>query len=141
MKVVVIDGAGGGVGRALVEGLKKRLPGAEVIAVGLNALATAAMLRAGADAGATGENPVRVACRDADIVMGPIGIAFADSMLGEVTHAAAEAVQTSPAVKVLVPIGRCGVRIAGTCGLTLTAAIEDAVGQALSLAGVPGGQA
>ena len=59
MKVVVIDGAGGGMGKALVEGLKKRLPGAEVIAVGLNALATAAMLRAGADAGATGENPVR----------------------------------------------------------------------------------
>lgn len=142
MKVVVIDGAGGGVGKALVEGLKKRLPDAEVVAVGLNALATAAMLRAGADAGATGENPVRVACRDADIVMGPIGIAFADAMLGEVTLAAAEAVQLSPAVKVLVPIGRCGVRIAGTGGLTLTAAIEDAMTQALALAAkASGGQA
>ena len=142
MKVVVIDGAGGGVGKALVEGLKKRLPGAEVIAVGLNALATAAMLRAGADAGATGENPVKVASRDADIVMGPIGIAFADAMLGEVTPAAAEAVQLCPAVKVLVPIGRCGVRIAGTGGLTLAAAIEDAIGQALALAaGTCGGQA
>jgi NAD(P)-dependent dehydrogenase (short-subunit alcohol dehydrogenase family) len=141
MKVVVIDGAGGGVGKALVEGLKKRLPGAEVVAVGLNALATAAMLRAGADAGATGENPVKVVCRDADIVMGPIGIAFADAMLGEVTPAAAEAVQLSPAVKVLVPIGRCGVRIAGTGGLSLAAAVEDAIGQALALAGASGGQA
>ena len=142
MKVVVIDGAGGGVGKALVEGLKKRLPGAEVVAVGLNALATAAMLRAGADAGATGENPVKVVCRDADFVMGPIGIAFADAMLGEVTPAAAEAVQLSPAVKVLVPIGRCGVRIAGTGGLTLAAAIEDAVGQVAALAAAAlGGQA
>jgi NAD(P)-dependent dehydrogenase (short-subunit alcohol dehydrogenase family) len=141
MKVVVIDGAGGGVGKALVEGLKRRLPGAEVIAVGLNALATAAMLRAGADAGATGENPVKVACRDADIVMGPIGIAFADAMLGEVTLASAQAVQLSSAVKVLVPIGRCGVRIAGTGGITLSAAIEDAVGQALSLSADAGGPA
>ena len=142
MKVVVIDGAGGGVGKALVEGLKKKLPNAEVIAIGLNALATAAMLRAGADAGATGENPVKVACRDADIVMGPIGIAFRDAMLGEVTGASAEAVQMSPAVKVLVPIGRCGVRIAGTSSLTLAAAIEDALNQALSLsAGIPGGRA
>jgi NAD(P)-dependent dehydrogenase (short-subunit alcohol dehydrogenase family) len=141
MKVVVIDGAGGGVGKALVEGLKRRMPGAEVIAVGLNALATAAMLRAGADAGATGENPVKVACRDADVVMGPIGIAFADAMLGEVTLASAQAVQLSSAVKVLVPIGRCGVRIAGTGGITLSAAIEDAVSQAILLCADAGGPA
>jgi hypothetical protein len=134
MKVIVIDGAGGGVGKALVEGIKKRMPSAEVIAIGLNAMATAAMLRAGADAGATGENPVKVACRDAGIIMGPIGIAFADAMLGEVTPACAEAVALSPAIKVLVPIGRCGVKIAGTGGITLSSAIEDAVGQALALA-------
>ena len=134
MKVVVIDGAGGGVGKALVEGLKKRLLGAEVIGVGLNALATAAMLRAGADAGATGENPVRVTLKDADLVMGPIGIAFADALLGEVTSICAEAVAKSSAVKILVPVGRCGVRIAGTGGLTLADAIEDALSQAVSLA-------
>lgn len=140
MKAVVIDGAGGGVGKALVEGLKKRLPGAEVIGIGLNALATAAMLRAGADAGATGENPVRVACRDADLILGPIGIAFADAMLGEVTGGCAEAVAASRAVKILVPVGRCGVRIAGTGGLTLAEAIEDALRQALALsAETPGG--
>ena len=141
MKVVVIDGAGGGVGKALVEGLKRRMPGAEVIAVGLNALATAAMLRAGADAGATGENPVRVACRDAGLVMGPIGIAFTDAMLGEVTPAVARAVQLSPAVKVLVPVGRCGVRVAGTAGLPMSAAIEDAVTQAVQLGAGAGGPA
>ncbi len=134
MNVVVIDGAGGGVGKALVEGLKKKLPGVHVTGVGLNALATAAMLRAGADAGATGENPVRVTVRDADLVMGPIGIAVADAMLGEVTPACAEAVAVSGAVKILVPIGRCGVRIAGTGSLTLADAIEDALSQAVSIA-------
>ena len=142
MKVVVIDGAGGGVGRALVEGLKKRLPGAHVTGVGLNAMATAAMLRAGADAGATGENPVRVTLKDADLVMGPIGIAFADALLGVVTAASAEAIAKSSAVKILVPVGRCGVRIAGTGGLTLADAIEDALSQAVSLDGeANGGQA
>ena len=140
MKVVVIDGAGGGIGRALVEGLKKRLPGAEVIGIGLNALATAAMLRAGADAGATGENPVRVACLDADLIMGPIGIAFADAMLGEVTRLTAESIALSRAVKILIPVGRCGVKIAGTGALPLSDAIEDALGQARALfEGAPGG--
>lgn len=135
MKIVVIDGAGGGVGRALVEGLKRALPDAELIAVGLNALATAAMLRAGADAGATGENPVVVACRDADLILGPIGIAFADAMLGEVTPECARAIAGSRAVKILVPIGRCGVRIAGTAGVQLSDAIEDAVRQAQAAGG------
>jgi len=138
MNVVVIDGACGGVGRALVEGLKKRLPSAEVTAIGLNALATAAMLRAGADAGATGENPVKVACRDADVIMGPIGIFVADAMLGEVTPATAAAISTSRATKILVPIGRCGVRIAGTGNLSLSDAIEDAVSQALQVLQAPG---
>ena len=138
MNVVVIDGAGGGVGRTLVEGLKKRLPSAEVTAIGLNALATAAMLRAGADAGATGENPVKVACRDADVIMGPIGIVVADAMLGEVTPAVAETVSASHAIKILVPIGRCGVKIAGTGNLPLSEAIEDAVSQALQACQAPG---
>jgi hypothetical protein len=133
MKIAVIDGAGGGVGKALVEGLRRALPEAEITAVGLNALATAAMLRAGADAGATGQNPVRVACQSADLILGPIGIAIADAMLGEVTQASAAAVARSRAVKILVPVGRCGVRIAGSGGATLAEAVEDAVAQARSL--------
>lgn len=138
-----MDGAGGGVGRALVEGIKRALPGAQIIAIGLNALATGAMLRAGADAGATGENPVKVACRSADVIVGPIGIAFADAMLGEVTPACARAVAKSRAPKILVPTGQCGVKIAGTGGLTLSDAIADAVEAVRAIAAqsakLPGG--
>ncbi len=110
MKIVVVDGQGGGVGRMLVERLKARLPGYAVIAVGTNALATSAMLRAGADAGATGENAVRYNCRDAGLLLGPAGIAMADAMLGEISPQMAEAVQASPAHKLLLPMAQCGPR-------------------------------
>lgn len=127
MNIVVIDGQGGGVGRALVEQLKKALPDQTVLAVGANALATSAMLRAGADGGATGENAVAVCCREADVILGPIGIALADALLGEITPRMAQAVANSRALKVLVPVGRCRVKVAGTADLSLSAATEDAV--------------
>lgn len=85
MKVLVIDGQGGGLGRQLVTAVKARYPEAEVLAVGTNSAATNAMLKAGADQAATGENSVAVACRKADAIMGPVGIVIADSMLGEIT--------------------------------------------------------
>ena len=127
MNIVVIDGQGGGVGRALVEQLKKALPDQTVLAVGANALATSAMLRAGADGGATGENAVAVCCREADVILVPIGIALADALLGEITPRMAQAVANSRALKVLVPVGRCRVKVAGTADLPLSAATEDAV--------------
>ena len=85
MRIIVIDGQGGGIGRSIVERLKMEAPGAEVIAVGTNSLATSAMIRAGANAGATGENAVIYNCSRADIITGPIGIILANSMLGEIT--------------------------------------------------------
>ena len=105
--VLVLDGQGGGMGRGLVEAVKRAWPDLRVRALGTNALATAAMLRAGADDGATGENAVVVNCRTADIIVGPIGIVIADALLGEITPAMAAAVCQSPARRVLVPINHC----------------------------------
>lgn len=112
MKIVVIDGQGGRIGRALVEVLRETLPQAELVAIGTNSVATAAMLKAGADAGATGENPVLTAVRDAQVIVGPLGIVLADAMLGEITPAMAQAIGASPAQKVLLPSNRCA-RVVG----------------------------
>ena len=106
MKIVVIDGQGGRLGQMVVEGIKKEGLKAEVLAIGTNSSATAAMLKAGADAAATGENPVVVACRSADIIVGPIGIVAADSLYGEITPAMALAVGQSRALKLLLPVIR-----------------------------------
>lgn len=92
-------------GRAIVEQLRTACPEISLIAIGTNSIATAAMMKAGADAGATGENPVLVNSRDADLIIGPIGIVIADSMLGEITPAMATAIGSSPAHKILIPAG------------------------------------
>ena len=92
MNLVIIDGQGGGLGRQLVSAVKDRYPDIEIIAIGANSAATNAMLRAGATQAATGENSVIVACRRADVIIGPVGIVIADSMLGEITPAMAQAV-------------------------------------------------
>lgn len=116
MKIIVIDGQGGRIGSLLIEKIKSKLKTsaqAEVIAIGTNSIATASMLRAGADAGATGENPVIVNCCDADYILGPIGIIAANSLLGEVTPAMAAAVASSPARKLLLPVNKCSLYIVG----------------------------
>ena len=133
MKILVIDGQGGGVGKALVESLKKRLPDQPVLALGTNAMATAGMLKAGADQGATGESAIVYNCRDAELILGPIGIVLAYSMLGEVSPAIAQAVGESRAARILIPIGKCRTKIAGLGEVTLSAAIESAVEEAVRL--------
>jgi prephenate dehydrogenase len=132
MKIAVIDGQGGKIGSLLTELIKNRAPGCEIIAVGTNASATGAMLKAGADFGATGENPVIVASRQADIITGPIGIVAADSFLGEVTPAMAQAICQSRAVKVLVPINRCSLVVAAP-ELPLAEHIKIAVEKIIAL--------
>lgn len=127
MKLVVIDGQGGRLGCLLVEGLRKRLPQAQICALGTNAVATAAMLKAGADVGATGENPVVRNVMDADGVLGPVGIVVANAILGEVTPAMAEAVGSCRGKKYLVPVNSCGVVVAGVEELPLHAYAAQAV--------------
>jgi hypothetical protein len=127
VKLVVIDGQGGRLGCLLVEGLRKRLPQAQICALGTNAVATAAMLKAGADVGATGENPVVRNVMDADGVLGPVGIVVANAILGEVTPAMAEAVGSCRGKKYLVPVNSCGVVVAGVEELPLPAYAAQAV--------------
>ena len=113
MKILVIDGQGGGLGRQLVAALSARCPQAQLTAVGTNSLAASAMRKAGAVRTATGENAVVVNCRHADIIVGPIGIVIADALLGEITPAMATAVCQSSATRVLIPVNHCENYIVG----------------------------
>ncbi len=128
MTILVIDGQGGGIGKRLVEELVKKIPtGIQIVAVGTNSVATSAMLRAGATAAATGENPVLVNCKGAQVIAGPMGIALANAMYGEITPAMANAVGASSAERVLIPVEKCNTHVAGVAQLPLAQYIEDAV--------------
>lgn len=127
MKVVVIDGQSGRIGQLFVERVVKAGLSCELIAVGTNAIATSAMLKAGAAMGATGENPVVVACRTADIIVGPIGILSADAMLGEITPKMAVSVGQSCAKKLLIPVNLCNNIVVGTQSLPLSRILDEAV--------------
>ena len=126
-KLLVIDGQGGRMGAALVSQCKAVGLPVQIIAVGANSAATAAMLKAGADFGATGENPVLVACRDADFIIGPLGIMAADSLLGEVTPAMAVAVGSSLAQKILLPVNRCNHHVVGVQDYSMARLTDEAV--------------
>ena len=128
LDLLVIDGQGGGLGKQLVSALKV-LENVRITAVGTNSDATAAMRKAGAHRTATGENSVLVAIRDADIILGAVGIVMADAFLGEISPAMALAVGQSKAQKVLIPMNRCGIIIAGCEGKTTAQCVTDAVEQ------------
>ena len=131
-EVLVIDGQGGGLGRQLVQTLKKMLPDLPVYAAGTNGTAADAMRKAGADRAAAGENAVLVACRKADIIIGPIGIVIADSMFGEITPAMALAVAQADAKRILIPMNHCDNIVAGvpntSAGALVTGAAEKLCG-------------
>ena len=127
MKVIIIDGQGGKMGRALVEQILKQNIPCDLIAIGTNSMATEAMLKGGATAAATGENPVVVNAKDADVIAGPMGIITANALLGEVTPSMALAISESKALKVLIPVNRCGIFAPGTEGKTPAQCIESAV--------------
>ena len=127
MKILVIDGQGGGLGRQLVGAVRAQYPDLEILAVGTNSAATNAMLRAGADRAATGENSVVVASGQADVIMGPLGMVIADSMLGEITPRMALAVGRSRAKRILVPVSQCDNIVAGTQDISMAQNVENAV--------------
>ncbi len=137
MRIAVVDGQGGGIGKAVVEKLRASF-GVEVgiLALGTNALATSLMLKAGANEGASGENAIVVNAPKVDYIIGSIGIISADSMLGEVTPAMARAIAQSPAMKILIPLNRCSIYVAGLQSKPLPDYIDNAVEMLKSFIGV-----
>ena len=129
MKLAVIDGQGGKIGAQVISAIRQAEISGELLAIGTNSTATAAMMKAGADAGATGENPVLVVCRDADVIIGPIGILSADALLGEITPAMATAVGQSRAVKLLLPLNLSRTVVVGTRSLSVSGLIEETVAE------------
>ncbi|HHU84199.1 MAG TPA: DUF3842 family protein [Clostridiales bacterium] len=127
MNITVIDGQGGQLGAQLVKEISARFQNINLTAIGTNAVATAAMLKAGAKNVATGENPVIVACRKTDVIIGPIGIAIADSLLGEITEKMALAVGKADAVRILIPINKCENLVAGVPNINTGELISDAI--------------
>lgn len=132
MNILVIDAQGGGIGRQVISAIKKEYPNQEIIAVGTNSMATAAMLKAGADKGATGENPVVVCSANADLIIGPVGIVIADAMLGEITPKMAVAVGQSAGEKILIPVNHCDNFVAGVPEMTMTQMIEKVMAEVRS---------
>lgn len=133
--ILIIDAQGGGLGRQIITAVRARYPEADITAVGTNSAATSAMLKAGATQAATGENSVIVACRSAQIIIGPVGIVIADAMLGEITPKMAAAVGQADAYRILIPFSNCYNYIAGTAELGTTRLIEDAVAELLHVLG------
>lgn len=126
-RILVIDAQGGGIGKQIIQTIRRQIPDCRITAVGTNSTAAANMLKAGADQAATGENAIAVTCRRADIIIGPIGIVIADSMLGEVTPAIAASVGQSDAEKILIPFSNCGSVIVGVREKNTGKLVEEAV--------------
>lgn len=127
MKITIIDGQGGRIGKSIIEQIRKNHSDLELYAIGTNSIATSAMLKAGADYGATGDNAVIVNAADSDIIAGPIGIVFANALLGEITPAIATAIAASKAYKILIPVNRCNHFVAGCTEASMGEYIRIAV--------------
>lgn len=127
MNILIIDAQGGGIGKQLVSAVKKNMPDVSVTAVGTNSAATSAMIKAGADNAATGENAVVVNSRKADVIIGPVGIVIADALLGEITLLMATAVAQSPAKRILIPINHCDNIVVGVDDLSVGKLLQDVI--------------
>ncbi|WP_102398947.1 DUF3842 family protein [Haloimpatiens massiliensis] len=120
MRVAVIDGLGGGLGKVIIEKIRQQFKeGFEIIALGTNSLATSNMIKGGAHAAATGENSIKVMSSEVDVIVGPIAMLVANSMMGEITPVMSEAIASSKAKKIILPLNRCNVITVGTRQLSM----------------------
>jgi hypothetical protein len=126
--VMVMDGQGGGIGSAIIKGIREKIRHeVEILALGTNSIATSRMMKAGANRGATGENAIARTCGKADIIIGPLAILMSNSMMGEVTPRMAEAICSSEAKKILIPLTQERVEIVGISGEPLPHLVDKAV--------------
>jgi len=129
MIIMVMDGQGGGIGSTVIKGLRGLLgEKAEILALGTNSIATSRMMKAGANKGATGENAIVQTSRRADLIVGPLAILMPNAMMGEVTPRMAEAVCSSDAKKILIPLTQEKVRLVGVTGEPLPHLVEQILG-------------
>lgn len=131
-KIVIVDGQGGGIGKSLVAEIKSLLNAqtdknkdVEVIGLGTNSIATASMQKAGADKCATGENAIIFNVKNADVIVGPIGIVVANSLMGEITPQISAAIASSEATRILVPLNKCSTIVAGVAGVSLSQIFKE----------------
>lgn len=127
MRITVIDGQGGSIGKQVVKLLLEEMPDAEITAVGTNSVATSNMIKAGCNNAATGENAVLVACRKSDIIVGPIGIVIADALAGEISPAMAKAIAQSDAKRILIPFNNCDSFVIGVQEVSMSKLISQAI--------------
>jgi hypothetical protein len=128
MVIMVMDGQGGGIGSVLIKALRTAVPeDVEILALGTNSAATARMMKAGANRGATGENAIVQTSPKADVIMGPLAVLMAHAMMGEVTPRMAEAVSASHAKKILIPLTQERVTLVGVTADPLPHLVQDAV--------------
>lgn len=127
MKILIVDGKGGGIGASLIEKIATLNSDNEIIAVGTNSVATSAMNKVGIANCATGENPIVYNAKKVDFILGPMGILLANSMLGEITPKIANAISESEAKKILIPMNRCNLSVVGVSNKTISEYINEAV--------------